>query len=241
MILVIVAAGSGKRLRKEIPKCLNEINGIALIEHLKPFMKKFKKVIIVTGFKGELIRQKLKNEKNIFFVKNSKFKKSNMVFSLFCAKKLIPRNNDIVISYSDIIFDPKIYSTLKKYDFTFMPLKTNWLKVWKKRMPVNKIRSDAENLITKNDKIISIGGKILNTYPKYQFMGLMKIKYKEFIFMHKIFKLIKKINIDFTNFINLLIKQFSFVLYYKKTNVRWFEIDTYRDLKVIKKRGLKSL
>ena len=28
---------------------------------------------------------------------------------------------------------------------------------------------------------------------------------------------------------------------YKKTNVRWFEIDTYRDLKVIKKRGLKSL
>ena len=72
-------------------------------------------------------------------------------------------------------------------------------------------------------------------------MGLMKIKYKEFIFMHKIFKLIKKINIDFTNFINLLIKQFSFVLYYKKTNVRWFEIDTYRDLKVIKKRGLKSL
>ena len=42
-------------------------------------MKKFKKVIIVTGFKGELIRQKLKNEKNIFFVKNSKFKKSNMV------------------------------------------------------------------------------------------------------------------------------------------------------------------
>ena len=54
-----------------------------------------------------------------------------------------------------------------------MPLKTNWLKVWKKNT-VNKIRSDAENLITKNDKIISIGGKILNTYPKYQFMGLMK-------------------------------------------------------------------
>ena len=63
-------------------------------------------------------------------------------------------------------------------------------------MPVNKIRSDAENLITKNDKIISIGGKILNTYPKYHFMYcLMKIKYKEFIFMYKIFKLIKKINI----------------------------------------------
>ena len=40
MILVIVAAGSGKRLRKEIPKCLNEINGIALIEHLKPFYEK---------------------------------------------------------------------------------------------------------------------------------------------------------------------------------------------------------
>ena len=43
MILVIVAAGRGKRLKKNIPKCLTKIKNISIIERLEPFIKMFKK------------------------------------------------------------------------------------------------------------------------------------------------------------------------------------------------------
>ena len=235
MILVIVAAGRGKRLKKNIPKCLTKIKNISIIERLEPFIKMFKKTIIVTGYKDELIRKKLKKNKKVFFVKNKNFKKSNMVYSMFCAKKFIPRNCDIVLCYSDIIFDSKIYYNFKKHNFSFIPIKTDWLKIWKKRMAKRKIKLDAENLIIEGKSIVTIGTKITSSYPKYQFMGLMKIKHKDYIFMENVFKKIKNMKIDFTNFINILINKYSFYLRYKKTSLKWFEVDTLKDLKFVEK------
>ena len=55
MILVILAAGRGKRLgekTKKLPKCLIEINGRSLINYNTEFINKFKKVVIVTGYEN---------------------------------------------------------------------------------------------------------------------------------------------------------------------------------------------
>ena len=47
-------------------------------------------------------------------------------------------------------------------------------------MNEKKINNDAENISIKKNKVISIGGKITNIRPKLQFMGLIKLRYKDF-------------------------------------------------------------
>ena len=65
------------------------------------------------GYKSFLFKElKFKNFK---LINNVNYKSSNMVQSLFCAKKFI--KNDIIIVYSDIIFDPKIIDQLKSKKF----------------------------------------------------------------------------------------------------------------------------
>ena len=72
----------------------------------------FKKVVIVTGYKNHLIEKKL-NFKNLVFIKNKKYFNTNMVESLFLTKNEI-KNEDILITYADIIFDTKILINLIK-------------------------------------------------------------------------------------------------------------------------------
>ena len=45
-------------------------------------------------------------------------------------------------------------------------------------MSEKKLKLDAEDVKTKKNEIISIGGKIKNKLPKYQFMGLIRINFK---------------------------------------------------------------
>ena len=145
MILVILAAGQGSRLKaktKNTPKCLIKIDKKSIVDYIYPFIKKFNKTIIVSGYKSKLIEQKFKNNKKIFFAFNKKYKSTNMVYSLFQAKKFVKTNEDIIVCYSDVIFDCKIYEFFKKNRKTFIPIKKNWLILWKKRMSMIKIIND---------------------------------------------------------------------------------------------------
>ena len=108
MILLILASGSGKRLKhktKQNPKCLTIVNGKPILAHLNEFMNLFKKKNIVVGYKSKKIKKFLKGTK-IKFIANKNYKKTNMVESIFCASKYI--DDDVVIVYSDIIFDKSI-------------------------------------------------------------------------------------------------------------------------------------
>ena len=188
MILIILASGSGKRLKnktKKIPKCLVEVNGKPIIEYMQKFINCFDKIFVIAGYKSDRVK-KFFNNKKVKVIYNNKYDSTNMVHSLFCASKYV--KEDVVVSYSDIIFDYSIFYSLKREKFNSIPVKINWLKLWKKRMPISKIKKDAENLISKGNKLISIGEKITNKYPKYQFMGLMKIIYKDFFFNEKILR-----------------------------------------------------
>ena len=86
---------------------------------MKNFINKFKKIIIVTGYKDHLIKKKFRKNKKILFIKNKQFSKTNMVHSLFKIKKKHIKNEDLVVCYSDIIFDPKIHNklTIKKISY----------------------------------------------------------------------------------------------------------------------------
>ena len=113
MILIVLAAGKGSRLPRKFrskPKCMVKINHKTILEHNESFFKKFEKKYIILGYKHKMcdkLLKKLKFKKII----NKKFKSTNMVFSLFKSKKFI--NQDIVISYGDVIFNHKIFDQLK--------------------------------------------------------------------------------------------------------------------------------
>ncbi len=156
-----------------------------------------------------------------------------MVYSLFCAKKYIKQ--DLIISYSDIIFDHRIIDEMINIKKTHIPLNKNWLSLWKKRMDENRINDDAEDLLINNNKVLSIGKKILAKRPKLQFMGLIKIKYQDFIKLYKYFNTLNDTKIDMTSFLNNAIENKIINLGYFKTSKYWFEIDNIKDRKVAEK------
>ena len=241
MILLILASGSGKRLKhktKNIPKCLVKVNGKPIIEYMDNFINCFEKVYIVAGYKSNKIKKFYKN-KNVVVIYNKNYNKTNMVHSIFCASKYI--KDDVVISYSDIIFDYSIFKLLKK-KVNLMPIKKGWLKIWKKRMSHEEINKDAEDLVIKKNKLISIGNKINKILPKYQFMGLIKIIYKDLLKMKEFYIKLNNKKIDFTSFINLMLLKNKISINCIKTNKFWYEIDTYRDLiltnKILRKKYL---
>ena len=204
MNLVILASGKGsrlKRLTKNKPKCLLKIKGKSIIERILENSYFFKKKILVTGYKSLELEKRISD---CIIVKNRDFYKSNMVHSLFKAKRYI--KNDIIVTYADIIYSPDILKKLLKKNKTCIPLNRNWKKHWLNRMPLNKIHLDAENVIVKNSKVLEIGTKISSKLPRYQFMGIIFIKKNDYFKMYKFYKSIKNIKIDMTTFLNLYIK-----------------------------------
>ena len=233
MILIYLTAGRGSRLPikfRDKPKCLVKINNKTLIERNKIFFKNFKKKIIITGYKSIKIK-KIANQFNFEVIVNKSFSRTNMVYSMFLAKKKI--NQDVVVCYGDIIFDHRAIKLLKNNQ-NILPVNKNWFKYWKKRMNKKRILEDAENLVVKNNIITHIGGKIKNDLPKYQFMGIFKLKRKTF---QKLSIFFKKLNIrtDMTNFLNTAIKSKKVKFIAKKYSSFWHEIDTNNDILVAKK------
>lgn len=234
MQLILLAAGRGSRLPKEFrtkPKCLVKLNSKSILDHNKKFFQKFTDKITITGYKQNILKKITRKFgfRNIF---NKQYLSTNMVYSLFLARKKIKQ--DVVIIYGDVIFNPSVYNLIKSKK-NIIPVKKNWLENWKKRMSIKKILIDAENLKVKKDILIEIGTKIKNSYPKYQFMGIVKLNKKSYFKSYNYFKTLRNKKIDMTNFINLCIKNKIINLKIKKYEDYWFEIDTANDFKFANK------
>ena len=80
-----------------------------------------------------------------------------------------------------------------------IPLNENWLNFWKQRMPIKEITKDAENIEIEKKYIKTIGKKIINNYPRGQYMGLIRLK-KTYFNLFKIFKKLNNPKIDMTSF-----------------------------------------
>ena len=233
MQFIVLASGRGSRLKratKNIPKCLVKVNKKSIINYISPNFKKFDETIILTGYKSKLINDKFPL---INKVKNKNFATTNMFYSLFCARKLVKQ--DIIISYSDIIYCETIINKMIKLNYTHVPLNNMWLSFWRKRMRESEINNDAENLIVRNNKVSMIGEKIGKKRPKLQFMGLLKLKYEDYFKLYSFYIKLKNKNIDMTSFLNLAIKNKIINLFYFTTSRYWYEIDSLTDQKITNK------
>ena len=234
MQLIVLAAGRGSRLPKKFrnkPKCLAEVNKKPIINYNINFYKKFKSRLIITGYKHKYLKD-FCNKNKFKMIVNKKYKTTNMVHSMFLASKNI--KSDVIVCYGDIIFDPKIFKLFIK-EKNIMPINSNWLTSWKKRMALKEIKKDAENLEIKKKVLVSIGGSIMDEYPKYQYMGIFKLSKRNYFALSKLYKKINNRKIDMTNFLNKALKLNKLTIKTKFYKSYWYEVDTEKDLNLADK------
>ena len=242
MKIVILAAGEGKRLRpytSEVPKCMVDLAGKPLLSYQLSSIEKcnisLDDVAIVGGHKMESFEEfQVKKFENI------KYSTTNMVSTLFCARDFMKDNEDLIISYGDIVYEEKVLrAVLNCKNEVCVAADLEWENLWRTRM-TNPL-DDAETFIMDDEKLIKELGKKPFSFSEIhaQYIGLIKIrgdKIRKFIKDYD--QMDKSIDYDGKNFDNMYMT--SFIQYLIDTGWQveaclvkngWLELDTIEDLK----------
>ena len=188
---LIIAAGLGSRLKEHtenLPKCMLDFGGKTLLERQLQAYKinEINDISLIKGYKKEKI-----NYKGLKYFENTDFENNNILNSIFYAEKVI--NGNIVISYSDILFEPSVVKRLLKSEHDIsVVVDIDWrgYYVGRKDHPI----SEAENVIFNSNNEVEKIGKI-NTGGEEvhgEFIGMIKLsKEGSEIFKHHFHRLKK--------------------------------------------------
>ena len=189
---LIIAAGLGSRLKKHttnLPKCMLDFGGKTLLQRQLDSYKKcgIKDISLVKGYKKEKI-----NYKGIKYFENTDFKNNNILNSIFYAEKII--NGNIIISYSDILFDSSVVQrTLDSDHDISVVVDIDWrgYYVGRKDHPI----SEAENVIFNSNNEVEKIGKINtgNEDVHGEFIGMIKLSNRGTEIFKQHFNRLKKI------------------------------------------------
>jgi L-glutamine-phosphate cytidylyltransferase len=119
---LLLAAGTGSRLHPltdASPKCLTELNGKTLIERLVHALQDngIKRLVVVVGYLDDhIIRylDELKNELEIEYIDNPRFRTTNNIYSLWLAREVI--NEPFLLVECDLVFEPELLLPLMEPD-----------------------------------------------------------------------------------------------------------------------------
>ncbi|MEZ3422372.1 MAG: phosphocholine cytidylyltransferase family protein [Lachnospiraceae bacterium] len=185
MKVIILAAGQGTRLRPltdNCPKCMVEVNGKSIIKRQLNTMYscgiKENDITIVSGYKSEVLKEGLNNT-SIHFIVNREYETTNMVYSLMCARDILEENDDILVSYGDIIYSiPVLQEVLGNTEEASVVVDDGWYSYWSARCP--DPLDDAETLVIDHEGCLAeIGQKTTNISKiQSQYIGLMRFKGK---------------------------------------------------------------
>lgn len=173
---IILAAGQGTRLRPitdNRPKCLVELCGKTLLEHQIKVLNQLGIVDIhvVGGYLAEQIKPY-----DVTLHLNEKYSTTNMVSTLFSIAEEMTGEEDLIISYGDIVFQRNVLDLLisSKAPIT-LTIDKQWRRYWEARMEDPLL--DAETLILNKDNYITELGKVPNDYNEIhgQYTGLIKV------------------------------------------------------------------
>lgn len=246
MKAIIIAGGQGIRLRpltENIPKCFLPVGEKKIIDWILEALANsgVKKISLVTGYKGDLVKE---NYSHFKFYDDSRYQKSSILRGLFCAKKEMA--SSFIASYSDIIYSDRIVKKLiaSKDDFSIVIDKNFKLKYDGRTLhPL----SEAEKVIVNNGKVIKIGKIVNDEESNGEFIGLAKFSAKGAKIAVKIYNnLLKKLRgkpfqaakefekAYLTDFFQELIDR-GYEIKPIFINDDWIEIDTIEDLERARK------
>ena len=189
---LIIAAGLGSRLKKHtenLPKCMLDFGGKTLLQRQLDAYKKcgIKDISLIRGYKKEKI-----NYKGIKYFENTDYRNNNILNSIFYAEKII--NGNIIISYSDILFDSSVVErTLNSDHDISVVVDIDWrgYYVGRKDHPI----TEAENVIFNSNNEVEKIGKI-NTGKEEvhgEFIGMIKLSNRGTEIFKEHFHRLKKI------------------------------------------------
>ncbi|MEO0097681.1 MAG: NTP transferase domain-containing protein [candidate division WOR-3 bacterium] len=129
MKAIILAAGKGERMNSSLPKPLHKVLGLSLIERvIIPLIKVgIKEIIVVLGYKGELIEKYLRKkfkDINFQFVYNEKYHKGNGA-SFLCGINLLKEKEKFLLLMADHIYSPEIIERVLKEEAPLMVVHNN--------------------------------------------------------------------------------------------------------------------
>jgi|TARA_B110000008_G_scaffold276677_1_gene316421 L-glutamine-phosphate cytidylyltransferase len=189
---LIVAAGLGTRLKghtENDPKCMLDFGGKTLLQRQLFSYKKngIENISLVRGYKKNKI-----NYKGIRYFDNEDFKNNNILNSLFYAEQAL--NGNIIISYSDILFEPFVVKRLIDSDHDIsVVVDVDWRDYYvdRKDHPL----TEAENVIfNSNNEVIKIG-KIASEKEEVhgEFIGMIKLNHRGCKILKQNFHRVKKL------------------------------------------------
>jgi L-glutamine-phosphate cytidylyltransferase len=189
---LIIAAGLGSRLKKHtqnLPKCMLDFGGKTLLQRQLEAYKQtgIKDISLIRGYKKEKI-----NYKGIRYFENTDYQNNNILNSIFYAEKII--NGNIIISYSDILFDSSVVQRALDSDHDIsVVVDIDWrgYYVGRKDHPI----SEAENVIFNSNNEVEKIGKINtgNEEVHGEFIGMIKLSNHGTELFKKHFHRLKKI------------------------------------------------
>jgi choline kinase len=177
MRAIILAAGEGTRLRPHTldrPKCLVELAGRPLLLRQVDALHDagISDITVVTGYRADQVERL-----GLTTVHNPRYDETNMVASLMCAADRLDGSDDVVVTYADIVYEPRIVTALTDCD---APLATTvdleWLKLW--RLRNEDPLADAETMKLDTDGNIHELGKEPTSLEEIQaqYMGLILMR-----------------------------------------------------------------
>lgn len=183
MKIIILAAGWGSRLRPltdDRPKCMVEVNGKSIIEQQLDTMHscgiKDEDITIVAGYRNDVLKNRFRDT-DIHFIVNEAFDTTNMVCSLMCARSLIEQEEDVIISYGDIIYGESVFAKiLEAKDDMSVIVDDGWQEYWSRRCE-NPL-DDAETLMFDEEHYLTEIGQKTTELSKVQsqYIGLMRFR-----------------------------------------------------------------
>jgi choline kinase len=236
MKAILLAAGEGKRLRPltdNCPKCLVKLRGKPLLEYqLATFQRcGVTDIVIVTGYKQEALQPY-----QLRSYHNDQYSTTNMVHSLFCAEAEF--NEDVIISYTDILFEPRVLQALLNAEADFaVTIDKGWQNLWQFRM--DDPLTDAETLKVDDADFITEIGKKASSYREIQgqYIGLFKISRRVLGQVSQFYRqLNQKASYDGKDYSNMYMTSFIHRIANDLIRVKaiyiqngWLEVDTLED------------
>ena len=189
---LIVAAGLGSRLKghtENTPKCMLDFGGKTLLQKQLLSYKKngVDDISLIRGYKKNKI-----NYKGIRYFDNDDYKDNNILNSIFYGEEAI--NGNIIISYSDILFEPFVVKRAMESDHDISVIvDVDWRDYYinRKDHPL----SEAENVIfNSNNEVVKIG-KIASEKEEVhgEFIGMIKLNHRGCEILKQNFHRVKKL------------------------------------------------